>query len=301
VWAGFFNVGQLTTSVNGAVTRTRDYDATGGIARDDALIGNARHVTATLRNEGNQVAALTYEPHTLAVGTALDPWSYNAAGMLYAMPGLVTSIDYEADGQTKEIAYANGVVTRFTYSPERRRLTHIGTIAPDGVTALMDYAYTRDAAGRMTRIDGLTPSESWIYSHDDLDQLLTAGNLGETFTCPGAGFARPYAPLNVGKSSARHLDESCYAPSEPAMAGFPISSRERTDASHFNGLMADMRGAFGRPAASNRVPSPTLRPTALESADKILRCSRKTNCPASTLDCHVVHSCCSIRNFSMRE
>ena len=172
---------------------------------------------------------------------------------------------------------------------------------PDGVTALMDYTYSRDAAGRITRIDGLTPSESWIYAYDDLDQLLTAGNLGETFSYPGAGFARRHAPLNVGKSSARHLDESCYAPSEPAMAGFPISSRERTDASHFNGLMADMRGAFGRPAASNRVPSPTLRPTALESADKKLRCSRKTNCPASTLDCHVVHSCCSIRNFSMRE
>ncbi len=113
------------------------------------------------------------------------------------------------------------MVTRFTFSPERRWLTRIETIAPDGVTALMDYAYTRDAAGRITRIDGLTPSESWIYSHDDLDQLLTADNLGddnrdETFTYNDGGnmlsrssvgayayptglfAARPHAPLTAG-------------------------------------------------------------------------------------------------------
>lgn len=39
-------------------------------------------------------------------------------------------VDYEADGQTKEIRYANGVVIRFTYSPERRWLTRIETLAP---------------------------------------------------------------------------------------------------------------------------------------------------------------------------
>jgi YD repeat-containing protein len=225
---GYFNVGQLTTSVNGAVTRERDYDASGGIARDDALIEGARHVTATLRNAGHLTEALTYEPHTLAVGTALDPWSYNAAGMLYAMPGLVASIDYEADGQTKEVAYANGVVTRFTYSPERRWLTRIETIAPDGVTALMDYTYTRDEVGRITRIDGLTAAESWIYTYDDLDQLLTADNLGddnrdETFTYndggnmlsrtsvgsyayPGTGLARPHAPLTAGSLTFAYDD-----------------------------------------------------------------------------------------------
>jgi len=52
--------------------------------------------------------------------------------MLYALPSLVSSIDYEADGQAREIRYANGVVTKFTYSPQRRWLTRIETIAPTG-------------------------------------------------------------------------------------------------------------------------------------------------------------------------
>lgn len=72
--------------------------------------------------------------------------------MLYALPSLVSSIDYEAGGQTKEIAYANGVVTRFTYSPQRRWLTRIETLAPGGTPVLMDYTYTRDEAGRTARI-----------------------------------------------------------------------------------------------------------------------------------------------------
>ena len=35
-------------------------------------------------------------------------------------------------------------------------------------------SYTRDEVGRITRIDGLTPGTSWIYTYDDLDQLLSA-------------------------------------------------------------------------------------------------------------------------------
>jgi len=84
----------------------------------------------------------------------------------------------------------------------------------------MNYTYTRDAVGRITRIDGLTASESWIYTYDDLDQLLSADNIGdnardETFTYndggnmlsrssigsyayPGTGLARPHAPLTAG-------------------------------------------------------------------------------------------------------
>lgn len=63
-----------------------------------------------------------------------------------------------------------GVVTRFTYSPERRWLTRIETLAPGGTP----YTYTRDKAGRITRIDGLTAAESGNYTYDDLDQLLSA-------------------------------------------------------------------------------------------------------------------------------
>ena len=50
---------------------------------------------------------------------------------------LVSDTGYKADGQTKEIRHANGVVTRFTYSPVRRWLTRIETLAPGGMPVPM--------------------------------------------------------------------------------------------------------------------------------------------------------------------
>ncbi|MFZ2101287.1 MAG: hypothetical protein WAU86_12060 [Oricola sp.] len=98
----------------------------------------------------------------MTVRLGLSPWICNTAGMLQAVPSPILGIDYEADGQTREIRYASGVVTRFTYSPQRRWLTRIETLAPGGSPALMDYTYTRDAAGRIARIDGLTASSGWV-------------------------------------------------------------------------------------------------------------------------------------------
>ncbi|MBC7281517.1 hypothetical protein [Hoeflea sp.] len=84
------------------------------------------------------------------------------------------------------------MVTKFTYSPTRRWLTRIETLAPGGTVRLIDNAYTRDAVGRITRIDALTLADSWIYSYDGLDQLLVAYDLGnnaldETFTTNDGG------------------------------------------------------------------------------------------------------------------
>lgn len=76
------------------------------------------------------------------------------AGDLYAVPGYVTSTQYEADGQTKSITYANGVTTDFEYSSTRRSLTRVATTLPN-TNKLIDYIHTRDDAGRITAIDGL--------------------------------------------------------------------------------------------------------------------------------------------------
>lgn len=72
-------------------------------------------------------------------------------GDLQSIPGYITSIEYEADGQTKRIDYANGVYTTFTYSPTRRWLTRVITTRPNGAK-IIDNTYTRDAAGRITAI-----------------------------------------------------------------------------------------------------------------------------------------------------
>jgi hypothetical protein len=53
---------------------------------------------------------ITGTVHQFAVVPAAPPnyWQYDASGRLYAIPGYITSIDYEADGQTRKITYAHG-------------------------------------------------------------------------------------------------------------------------------------------------------------------------------------------------
>jgi YD repeat-containing protein len=101
--------------------------------------------------------------------------------------------------------YANGVATTFSYSPTRRWLLRVLTKNAGGVS-LIDNAYTRDAAGRILTITGLTPAESWTYTYDDLDRLISADNLGdnsldETFTYAGLS-----APPLSGKPLAGTRD-----------------------------------------------------------------------------------------------
>ncbi|MCI5076424.1 hypothetical protein [Oricola sp.] len=72
----------------------------------------------------------------------------------------------------------------------------------------MDYTYTRDSAGRITRIDGLTAAESWVYAHVHLDQLLSADNLGDdtrdaAFSCGNGGEMLSRSSVGTGSGSNR--------------------------------------------------------------------------------------------------
>ncbi|MEP9387656.1 RHS repeat-associated core domain-containing protein [Mesorhizobium sp. KR9-304] len=88
----------------------------------------------------------------------------------------------------------------------------------------MDTTYTRDLAGRITGINGLTASEDWSYSYNHLDWLMSADNLGDiqldetfayspsgnllsrtrlagTFTYPAGTAPRPHAPTHLGATA----------------------------------------------------------------------------------------------------
>ncbi|PWW01514.1 RHS repeat-associated protein [Hoeflea marina] len=221
--SGYANVGQLTRSETpDGVSHVFDWHPSGQIARDAAIIDGVYHTTQTQYSDGHLPVSMLYQPHALSVGSAAEPWTYTLGGLSRTVPGYVTETIYEPDNQTREIRYANGVVTRFSYSPTRRWLTRIETLAPGGATHLVDSSYTRDAVGRITRIDALTPDDSWVYSYDGLDQLLSADNLGGTsldevftyndggnrltrnglaYTYPAGNQARPHAVLSVGATS----------------------------------------------------------------------------------------------------
>jgi RHS repeat-associated protein len=215
--AGYYNVGRLTTSRNSAVTQTFDYSAGGAAQRQVSTDAAGAHsVTASLYFDSPVYKV--YSPGALSVGTSASHWTYDGAGRLKSIPGIITSQTYEADGQTKAITYANGVTTAFLYSPARRWLMRVTTKNAANV-ALMDNIYTRDAAGRIKRIDGLSLPESWIYLYDDLDRLISADNLGDNsldegfsydladnmlsrtrmgaYVYPAGTAARPHTPLTV--------------------------------------------------------------------------------------------------------
>ncbi|MER9934316.1 RHS repeat-associated core domain-containing protein [Mesorhizobium sp. M0088] len=220
--AGFQNIGQLTTSTNPAATQAFKYDGFGKVARQDATIGTLTHATTSLRDASGQTLATQYLPVQLDFGTTAAPLQYTAGNKLASASGFITSTLYEADGQTKEINYANGVKTAFTYSPTRRWVTRVTTSR--GATVLLDDQYARDNLGRIIGTTGLTASDSWTYGYDNADRLTASTNLGSTtlsetfvyaandnltsrtrvagtYVYPSATAPRPHAPTSVGANA----------------------------------------------------------------------------------------------------
>jgi RHS repeat-associated protein len=217
--AGFYNIGQLTRSQNASAVHVFGYDGFGKVASQATTIDGLTHSTVTGRDASGQTVWTQYLPGPLDIGSSTNRWQYSAANALTAIPDTIVSTIREADGQTREITYANGVKTTFTYSPTRRWLNRVTT--SKGATVLMDNQYSRDTLGRITAIAGLTPAESWSYGYDSLDRLLSADNLGDnsldetfvyaandnmlsrsrvagTYVYPAPTAPRPHTPLTVG-------------------------------------------------------------------------------------------------------
>ncbi|WP_164754907.1 MULTISPECIES: RHS repeat protein [unclassified Mesorhizobium] len=222
--SGYYNIGQVTRSENAAAVQLYNYDGLGKIARQDATIAGITHTTFNVHDGSGQTLRNQYFPVQLDFGTPIAHLQYTAGKKLYSAPGFITSTIYEADGQTKEITYANGVKTSFTYSPTRRWLTRITTTL--GAGTVMDRQFTRDSLGRITDIAGTsaTGPNSWHYVYDNADRLISADNLGDntldetfvyaandnmisrlrvagTYVYPSANAARPHAPITVGANA----------------------------------------------------------------------------------------------------
>lgn len=224
--AGFFNVGKLTTQTRTGVSSTRtDYDMAGRTVKQIWTVppsgAGAETFTAETRyDDGGRIRGKSF-PNGDVVGTPADPWSYDEAARLRAIPGHVTAFLYDAAGKTTSAAYANGVTTTFAYSLPRGWLDQV-TTAKAGTT-LFQSVYQHDAGGRISSVATTgtapsVPSESWTYTYDDLDRLITADNSDDahdqsftydnagsltsatgigTYTYPAPTAPRPHAPLTI--------------------------------------------------------------------------------------------------------
>ncbi|MDQ0473500.1 RHS repeat-associated core domain-containing protein [Labrys wisconsinensis] len=179
---GFFNVGAMTTSTNAAATLTADHDALGREVKKTLAVDGQTYITTTAYDTGSRVLWRGL-PDGTSVGTAAAPMTYDPAGRLLAVPGLVNGITYDASGQPLVTAYADGLASTATYDPARGWLTSLVHQPAAGGTALLSLSYTRALTGRIGAItDQLdaASTESWTYTYDDLDELKAATNAGNS-------------------------------------------------------------------------------------------------------------------------
>jgi RHS repeat-associated protein len=224
-----FNVGFLTTSKNASATYRIDYDASGQEQRRDVWIERdylteaPQSTFTTIIDKSHKPIRMSYGGvATLNVGTSTSPWKYTIDGQLYSIPGYITSIAYDAGGQTSQINYSNGVVTTLEYSTTRDWLNRVITTRTTDAVQLFYAAYTRDLTGRITAVNDAS-SREFLYVYDVLDRLITvdarsnsrdeaftyavngnllsrskAGTLTTTFTYPSSSSTfRPHAPSHV--------------------------------------------------------------------------------------------------------
>ena len=176
---GFHNVGRLTGQSNAVGALRHDYDAAGREVRKTYSLDGTDYVFETGYDAGGRVLWRSY-PDGDSVGSALDPFLYDAAGRLVAVPGVIEDVEYDAAGRATRVARANGTVTTKTYAPERGWLDSLQTVS-GGALLVQDLTYQRDAKGRIERLTSATAGDSWLYGYDELNRLLFAMNMDPAY------------------------------------------------------------------------------------------------------------------------
>jgi YD repeat-containing protein len=200
-----------------------DYDKEGRLRKQIRTFEGQTYAAQRTYDAGGYLKTITY-PDNDAIGTL----SYDKAGRLYSIPGIVNSVTYDASGRPLVQSNANTTVTTKTHSPTRGFLQ---TIFTSGATTVQDITYNPDATGRLNSVTSTAaPNSSWTYLYDDLYRLTSADNatgttndqtwtyddLGRitynsrigTYTYPadGPGSVRPHFPTAAGPKSFTQWD-----------------------------------------------------------------------------------------------
>jgi RHS repeat-associated protein len=210
---GFANKGRLTTSTNASATATFDYDAFGQVVRSSRTIGGTTYTTQLTYDAGGRLLWMHYPDGDL-LGGPTNFLQYDGAGRPYSIPGVITSVSYDARGNVLTQVDSNGVTTTKAYSPTRFWLTGITTTGNGGT--FQNLGYTRDDEGKIKTLTSPYVNEAWSYGYDQhrltsasgtyFGQLLTHDTIGNitsnslvgSYTYPAPGAARPHAVTAAG-------------------------------------------------------------------------------------------------------
>ena len=195
-----------------------DYDALGRQVRQARVLDGVAYPLQRRYATSGQLTGITW-PDGDAFGTPAAPITYDAAGRMKSVPGIVTSAIYDALGRPAQRDQANGTVTMWSFDERGalRRIQTTSTGEPGGV--IQDLQYTPDALGRVETVTSPFPNESWSYGYDLLGRLQTATSLYDpaqsqafdydlagnktydsrigTISYPLPGSPRPHAPTAV--------------------------------------------------------------------------------------------------------
>jgi len=213
---GYFNVGRQTTLSDPDATIEQDFDAAQRLARKTYTVDSTDYVFETGYDAGGRVLWQSY-PDGDSAGSSGTPIGYDGAGRQKSIPGVVSSITYNAPGSVLVFTRTNGAVTTYGYHATRFWLMTIDAVA--GGTTLQDIDYTRGVTGRINGVTSHLTGESWTYGYNDLDWLISAtnttngsltqsftydsvGNMTSnsaigTYTYPTPGSARPHAVIST--------------------------------------------------------------------------------------------------------
>jgi RHS repeat-associated protein len=218
VRAGYFNIGHVTSVATTAGGLSLDYDAAGRTVRQGRLLDGILYIAYRRYDSAGRLRGITY-PDNDTIGTEANPLLYDAAGRLYAIPGILTEILYDGAGRpTSQKAADNAqTVTTKTYS-SRGALTDIATA--NG--AIQNLHYQLDPAGLVDWVTSSVANEGWDYSYDELHRMWSAQSFGDPnqsqtfeydsigritssfkgglytiYTYPPVGLPHPHAPATV--------------------------------------------------------------------------------------------------------
>ena len=172
--AGYFNVGRLTSVSDPSGGQAYDYDALGRPVQSTRTIGPASYPSTSGFDASGRLLWETF-PDGDTLGTAAAPLTYDDLGRPLSIPGVVSSVAYDARDHLTGQVNANGTTTTHSYSATRFWLNGITTTTATGPTTIQNLGFARDAEGKITQLTSPFANEGWTYGYDQ-HRLTSATN-----------------------------------------------------------------------------------------------------------------------------